>query len=301
MADKTVLVTGAGGFVGRQTLQPLLDLGYEVHAISRHPRPDMPHVQWHSCNLLDTAATDALLAKIHPPHLLHIAWYAEHGKFWTAPENTTWLEASTHLFEKFISLGGQRIVGVGTCAEYGWRRQFQIPWKETDPCHPQTPYGQAKLALLNRLAAFHANYAWARIFMLFGPDESPNRLVPYTIRTALAGEDLLCTEGSQIRDLIDTRICGRALAQLFASDVTGPVNIGSGEPISVSSLIKQICTLCDYTGNIKFGAVTMNKTDPFFMVPDLLRLRNEVKFTEQQDTRQSLSEMIAWWRKNSSR
>jgi len=296
MPAKTVLVTGAGGFIGRQTLQTLIDLGYQVHAVSRHPL-DVPGIQWHSCDLLDTAATKSLLEKIRPSHLLHNAWYAEHGKFWTSPENALWLEASTYLFKKFISCGGQRILGVGTCAEYDWQREGQTPWQETDPCHPHTAYGQAKLMLLNRLATLPVSYSWARIFMLFGPGENPNRLVPYTIRTALAGKDILCSEGSQIRDFIDTRICGRALAQLLESNTIGSVNIGSGEATSIATLVKKICALCDYTGNIKFGAVAMNKSDPSFMAPDLSRLHNEAGFHEQKNTAESLMEMIEASRK----
>lgn len=296
MPDKTVLVTGASGFVGRQTLQPLLDLGYEVHAVSRHPL-DVQGVQWHSCDLLDTPSTKGLLEEIRPSHLLHSAWYAEHGKFWTAPENTAWLEASTYLFKKFISCGGQRILGVGTCAEYDWQRQDQIPWSETDPCNPHTPYGQAKRTLLNRLATMPVSYAWARVFMLFGPHESPNRLVPYTIRTALKGEDILCSAGTQMRDFIDARICGKALARLLHTDVIGSVNIGSGETIPIKKLIEEICTLCNYTGEIKFGAVPMGKIDPPSMVPDLARLRNEAGFHEPQDTTRALTEMIDYWRR----
>ena len=282
MSDKTVLVTGAGGFIGKQTLQPLHDLGYEVHSFTG--------------DLLDHAATDKFLARLGPSHLLHVAWYAEHGKFWTAPENTAWLEASTHLFGRFIAYGGRRIVATGSGAEYDWQRKDKIPWKETDPCHPHTLYGQTKLALLQRLEELPVSYAWARIFLLFGPNEKPERLVPYTIRKALAGEPVLCTEGTQLRDFIDTRICGRALAQLLDSDVTGPVNIGAGETTSIADLVKLVCTLCGHPENVRLGAIPMNKNDPPFMVPDLSRLRNEVKFKEHQDTRQSLSEMIAWWR-----
>jgi len=285
MSDKTVLVTGAGGFIGRQTLQPLCDLGYKVHVFEG--------------DLLDSAITDKLLAKLRPSHLLHVAWYAEHGKFWMAPENTVWLEASTHLFKSFIAGGGRRILGVGSCAEYDWQRKDKTPWKETDPCRPHTPYGQAKLALQQRLAALPVSSAWARVFLLFGPDEKPERLVPYAIRKALAGEPVLCTEGTQLRDFIDTRICGRALAQLLDSGVTGPVNVASGETISVADLVKLVCGLCGHPESVKLGAIPMNKDDPPFMVPDLSRLRNEAKFREHQDTRQLLSGLIAQQREKS--
>src|SRR3954471_24528139 len=104
MPDKTVLVTGAHDFIGKQTREPLRALGYKV----------LPS----TCNLLEAAATERMLAELKPTHLLHAAWYTAYGKFWNAPENTAWLEASTFLFKKFIAHGGHRIVGIGSCAEY---------------------------------------------------------------------------------------------------------------------------------------------------------------------------------------
>ena len=294
MPDKVVLVTGASGFIGRQVLHPLIKLGYKVHGVFHKQHPDVPDVQWHACNLLDTPDTNTLLASTRPSHLLHTAWYTEHGKYWTAPENTAWLDASTHLFERFIAQGGQRILGVGRCAEYDWQRQDKTPWKETDPCWPLTPYGQAKLALLQRLAAMPvSSYAWARVFMLFGPDEKPQRLVSSVVRAALADGPVLCTEGSQVRDFIDTGFCGEALAAVLHSGVTGPINIGSGDVMSIADLVKLVCELCNYTGEIKFGAIVMNKNEPAFLAPDLTRLHNEVKFAQQQDIRHALSKIIA--------
>ena len=297
MSFKTALVTGASGFIARQTLLPLVELGYKVHGVTRNDGLDVPRVQWHACDLLNPTEIDRLLEELRPSHLLHMAWYTEHGKFWTAPENTAWLAASTYLFERFVSYGGQRILGVGTCAEYDWQREDKVAWKETDPCHPHTLYGKAKLTLYKRLEALPVSSAWARIFMLFGAHERPERLVPYTIERALAGEPILCTEGTQVRDFIDTRLCGRALAQLLDSNVAGPVNIGSGETTTIAELVKLICEVCAYKQNIQFGAIPMNKNDPPYIVPDLSRLRNEVRFTERQDTRQALTELVAERRK----
>jgi nucleoside-diphosphate-sugar epimerase len=276
---KIVLVTGAHGFIGKQTVEPLRALGYEVRAST--------------CDLLDPPATEKMLSELKPTYLLHTAWYTVHGKFWMAPENTVWLEASTFLFEKFIQYGGKRIVGVGSCAEYDWQRTDKTPWKETDPCRPHTAYGQAKLALQERLKKLPVSSAWARIFLLFGPDEKAERIVPYAIQKALAGEEVQCTEGTQVRDFIDTRVCGRALAQLLDSNITGPVNIGSGDTTTIGALVKLVCELCGHPESAKLGALPMNKNDPPFMAPDLSRLRHEVQFGERQDTRNALLGLIA--------
>src|SRR3712207_173544 len=116
-----LLLTGATGFVGRSLLAPLAERGFDLHAVSRRvpdPAIAVPGVSWHRADLLDEAEARRLLAEVRPAVLVHAAWYVEHGRFWTAPENERWLEASTALGAAFVEAGGRRLVGLGTCAEY---------------------------------------------------------------------------------------------------------------------------------------------------------------------------------------
>src|SRR5262245_48204662 len=108
-----VLVTGASGYVGRQTLEPLACLGFEVHGLARRPLAE-PACQWHTVDLLDSAAVAAAIAAIRPSHLLHLAWTTEHGKFWTDPANEAWRAATLDLVERFIAAGGRRCVLAGS-------------------------------------------------------------------------------------------------------------------------------------------------------------------------------------------
>src|SRR4051794_12804757 len=97
---KRVLVTGATGFVGRQTLGPLRDLGYEVHAVHNRGAPlALEGVTWHCTDLLE-AELD-----VGASHLLHAAWYTAPGEFWDAEENLLWLDASLRLVRRFIAAG----------------------------------------------------------------------------------------------------------------------------------------------------------------------------------------------------
>ena len=120
-----LLVTGASGFIGRQVLARLPRFD-EIHAAGRTP----PHhrfvetVTWHIADLRDPRAATALIADVTPTHLLHLAWNAEHGVFWTAPDNERWADATIALVDTFVGHGGRRFVGAGTCAEY----RLDIAW-----------------------------------------------------------------------------------------------------------------------------------------------------------------------------
>jgi nucleoside-diphosphate-sugar epimerase len=124
---KRVLVTGAGGFIGRWSVPPLLRLGYEVHAVlsgtaSRAVPAQLDGAKIHFADLLNDAHLDALMREVKPSHLLHFAWIATPGLYWNSAENYRWLAASERLLRTFHAQGGSRAVMAGSCAEYDWSR-----------------------------------------------------------------------------------------------------------------------------------------------------------------------------------
>src|SRR5690348_14171683 len=72
LADKVVLVTGAGGFIGSHLCSSLRNLGAEVHATSRAERKS-PDLQWWQANLADIAWVRKLFADIHPEIIYHLS------------------------------------------------------------------------------------------------------------------------------------------------------------------------------------------------------------------------------------
>src|SRR5450830_470974 len=203
---KRVLVTGATGFVGRHALPLLVERGFDVHAVARAVPPHADsRVTWHAADLLGGAdVLRALLEDSQPTHLLHLAWYAEHGKYWRSLENFRWTAASVELAHDFTARGGERLVATGTCAEYDW--SGGVCSESSTPLAPSTPYGICKDALRRMLGALAVEtkigFAWGRVFFTFGPGEQPQRLVPSVIRSLLRGDEARTTHGRQVRDFL---------------------------------------------------------------------------------------------------
>src|SRR6266566_7341231 len=112
---RRTLVTGASGFVGRQTLGPLVAAGVEVHAVGRRmPQHRTADIHWHEVDLFDQTARRVLIRSLRPQLVLHLAWEARHGLFWTAPSNLNWVAATLELLREASEAGAERFVGVGS-------------------------------------------------------------------------------------------------------------------------------------------------------------------------------------------
>jgi nucleoside-diphosphate-sugar epimerase len=301
---KRVLVTGASGFIGRHNLQMLAARGFDVHAIHANGVPDV-EATWHRVDLMDHDQVTRLLDEVRPTHLLHFAWYAVHGKYWTSTENLRWVESSLSLLRGFVERGGRRAVIAGTCAEYDWRHGYCS--ERTTPTIPATLYGISKNSLHAVASAFAAqvglSLAWGRIFFPFGPREQPQRLVPSVIRSLLEREPVRCSHGNQYRDFLYVQDCADAFAALLDGPVEGPVNIASGHPVSIREIVQAIASLIPGGDSvpIEFAALPTPLDDPPLLVADVRRLMGEVGWTPPIGLRDGLARTVASWRGTTER
>ncbi|MEJ7615966.1 MAG: NAD(P)-dependent oxidoreductase [Pyrinomonadaceae bacterium] len=295
---KKVLLTGATGFIGRHCVASLLAKGYEVHAVYLNAqRETSAGVHWHQTDLLDVGQVTKLMAQVQPTHLLHLAWYAVPGKYWTSSENLRWVQASLNLLQLFAAHGGRRVVAAGTCAEYDWRYGYCS--EKVTPLAPTTLYGSCKHSLRIILEAFakqtEISAAWGRIFFLYGPHEYSARLVASVIRSLLQGEPARCSHGNQVRDFLYVQDTAEAFVALLDSDVTGAVNVASGHPVALKDVVNQVAHQLDRPELIQLGAVPAPANEPPLIVAEVDRLTGEVGWTPKYDLQSGLEVTIKWW------
>lgn len=292
-----VLLTGAGGFVGRQVSEALITRGFEVHAVSQRERTD-DRLTWHTVDLLDSNSLEDLVAGLRPTRLIHLAWYTEPGEYWQSQQNLAWLKASVKLLESFARHGGERVVLAGTCAEYDWNYGYCV--EDTTPCKARSLYAAAKLALHDVATAFartaDLRVAWARIFFPFGPYEHPERLVPSVIRALLAGNRAACSDGEQIRDFVYVRDAANALVALLDHEFCGDVNIASGRPVLLKDLVNLIADKLNARNRVDFGRRARQGSEPPLLLADVSRLKDVIGWAPSYDLDTGIEETIAWWR-----
>lgn len=287
-----VLVTGATGLIGRSVTQVLRGRGYEVTALSRSGRA-VAGVVGTTCNLLDPSSLSMVVKGLGATHLMHLAWAGGSDR-WSGPANLDWLTASLALLRAFAAAGGRRAVMVGSCAEYDWSGPVL---SEDTPLRPATLYGAAKAA--TGLAAVAAardmgvSLAWARPFFVYGPGEPPGRLLGDLVRGLRAGQAVPCTDGLQRRDYLHADDLAALLVALLDSDLTGPVNVASGQAIAVRDLIAEVARQIGRPDLVRLGARPRPVGDPALLQADVSRLTAALGMRPRHDLVSGIAAVLA--------
>jgi nucleoside-diphosphate-sugar epimerase len=230
--------------------------------------------------------------------LLHLAWYAEHGKFWNARENLAWVQAAPRLLESFHGAGGARAVFAGTCAEYDWTGDC---CNRQTPLAPATLYGASKDAVRRIVEAYAPraglSTAWARVFFTYGPGEQSTRVVASVARALVAGESIPCSTGTQLRDFLYVEDLGAAFAALAESTVEGAIDIGSGSALALGDVLLRLEVLAGKHGLVRLGEAPV-RDEPARIVADTHRLRSELGWEPAHTLDEGLERTLAWWRED---
>ncbi|WP_298244622.1 NAD(P)-dependent oxidoreductase [uncultured Bradyrhizobium sp.] len=289
---KRVLVTGASGFIGRALLPALAGRGFEVHGIARGAQPATPGVSWYAVDLLTEAGREHALSAARPTHLVHLAWEARPGRYRDDPVNPRWAEASIDLLKHARACGTSRILGIGSCLEYG--AQSRLCDERASPCRPTTLYGQAKLATAEAYVV--AGATWGRVFFPFGPHEVEARLIPSLIRSLRAGQNFDCSHGGQLRDFVYVDDLAQMIAAVLDSKLTGAVNLASGEVRSLRSVIEHVAGLLEERHLVRFGAVDATGVDAEpILAADVSRLRGVTAGMPVVGFEEGAARTLAWW------
>ncbi len=267
------LITGATGFVGRHVLDNFLQAGLPVRTIVRPS--SLKRLK--DVKKIDIVESPSLFAEHQDwwgevlrgvDTIIHLAWYAEPGKYLTATENLDCLVGTITLAKAAIRAGVRRFVGIGTCFEYDMTSGARLS-VET-PLQPLTPYAAAKasayMSLSQALPRHGVEFVWCRLFYLYGDGEDERRFVPYLRKSLSEGKRADLTSGTQVRDFLDVRDAARRIFDISRGDTTGAINVCSGIPITIREFSEKIASEYARPDLLNFGARPDNLVDPPYVI-----------------------------------
>lgn len=276
-----ILVTGAGGFVGRHVVRQLAMSEHQVIATDRTsaslariaPRGE-GRVSMMPLDLEEATAVRSFFLDVQPEAVIHLAWYASPVDYLVSPENLRSLAMTNRLVEAALVAGCRKFVMAGTCVEYALQGR---PLVETDPIDPRSVYGACKHGawLVARALASgrDTEVSWARIFHIHGPGENERRLIPWLAGELRAGRPVELTDGKQIRDHLHVADVAAGLVTLLQPGATGPYNVASGLPVSLRSVLETVGDILGRPELLHFGARPHRSDETMFLAGDSHRLR----------------------------
>jgi GDP-L-fucose synthase len=299
-----VLVTGGAGFLGAHVVARLRAEGVE---------PFVPRRR--DYDLTDAGDTERLFDEAHPELVIHLAAEvggiganrANPGRYWYAN-----LMMGAHVIEQSRLHDVAKVVLLGTICAYP--KFAPVPFREEDlwngyPEETNAPYGVAKKALLVGARGYREQYGTNAIYLLpvnlYGPrdnfDLETSHVIPALVRKMVEAqgraerEIVLWGDGSPTREFLYVDDCAEAIV-LAAERYDGaePVNLGTGEEISIRELAELIAELTGFEGEIVWDTSKPNGQPRRKL--DVSRAEELFGFRAHMPLREGLAQTIAWYR-----
>ncbi len=305
--DHRILVTGAHGFLGSFVVAELRARGATNLLLPTHRELD----------LLERDTVRAYLAEHRPTVVVHLAAVVggiganrrHPGRFFY--EN---LVMGVELIEAARLAGVKKVATVGTICAYP--KFTPVPFREDDlwsgyPEETNAPYGIAKKALLVMGQAYRQEYGLDAIYLLpvnlYGPrddfDPATSHVIPALIRKMVEARDAgaanveVWGDGSPSREFLHARDAARGIVMAVAAyDGEEPVNLGTGDEITIRALAEKIRDIVGFKGELAWNPDQPNGQPRRAL--DTTRAYERFGFRAEVGFDEGLRETVAWWEAN---
>tara|TARA_A100001011_G_scaffold180409_1_gene189272 strand:+ start:176 stop:1087 length:912 start_codon:yes stop_codon:yes gene_type:complete len=297
--SKKILITGGTGFIGYHLSKKCVTLGWSVTSISsKYPKLNkkIKGIKYLKIDITNQNKLNKINNNFD--YVVNLAGYVDHSnKKKTLESHYT---GCKNLASLFMNKKIKKFIQVGSCIEYGKLKSPQTENKKNNQS-TYSVYGRAKLLStkfliqLNKKINFPSTII--RLYLVYGPRQDINRVIPITVRSALVNKKFKCSSGSQLRDFIFIDDVIEAIIKILKNKKTdGEIfNIGSNKPIKIKDLINKICQLVG-SGKPDFGKVQMRKDEIMALYPNINKARRVLNWRPKISLNAGLKKTIKYYK-----
>ena len=304
MKIKTILLTGANGFIGSHVAEHLIKNGFQIIALVR-AESDLSLCRdfIKDLVLLDFNSQDLQksISEYKPTCLIHAAWEGvstvQRNDWNIQVKNVT---LTTKLLTLANTSGVKKIIAFGSQAEYG---NFNGRINEDYAPRPNSAYGAAKIATLDMLKSFCQvnliKFYWLRLFSFYGIREKEDWLIPSVIKNACNNIKMDLTGCEQRYDYIYIKdFCCALQKSIESESESGVFNLGSNTSVKIKDLIENIRVRINPDVQFNYGALPYRPDQNMHIEGDSGKFYKQFNFKLDSDLEHNLNEIIPYYINN---
>lgn len=308
--SKTILVTGAAGFLGSNLTKKLLQRGdrviaadlsdrfYRLQFISEHEHIDA------TANYVDLS-TDVPSIDLELDFVIHLAaWpHVDFSLYYPSVTIKNNLLSLIHMLE-FCRVRNIPMIYTSSVEIYGGERDIPL-FRETDAPGPTSPYSASKLAGEEIVHSYTRNFgqriATLRMTNLFGPMQLPDRIIPRMITRFLCGRRTEIEPG-YYRDFLYVDDAVRAIEAVLddCTTMNETFNIASGTFISMKQLADVISEITGHCCYVEKPCITAESTRGKYLKIDNTKFIQKTGWRPSQSLKTGLLKTLDWYSQNQS-
>ena len=252
---KTILVTGANGYIGRHVVKELLDRGNKVIACDIKTDDIDNRATKLSFNIFDLPKGNLFEQMGEPDACLHMAW--RNGFVHNADTQIGDLSAHYSFLTRLVNDGLKQLAVMGTMHEVGY---WEGAIDENTPCNPLSMYGIAKDALRRSMTLYCQNNGcilqWLRCFYILGDDKKNNSIFCKLLKAAEDGKKTFpFTSGKNQYDFIEVdKLANLLCSAVLQNQVNGIINCCTGVPMSLGERVEKFIKDNQLDISLDYGA-----------------------------------------------
>jgi len=306
---KTILITGAAGFLGSHLCDRFIAEGYNVIGMDNFitgDKKNIKHLLNHSSfKFVKHDVTEFISIKENLDYILHFASPASPIDYLKIPIQTLKVGSlGTHNLLGLAKVKNARLLIASTSEVYGdplVHPQTEKYYGNVNTIGPRGVYDEAKRFQESITMAYHRFHDLetriVRIFNTYGPRMRLNdgRVIPAFMGQALRGEDLtVFGDGMQTRSFcyVDDQVEG--IYRLLLSDYVEPVNIGNPNEITIKDFALEIIKLTNTTQKIVYRDLPIN--DPLQRQPDISLAKKLLNWEPKVDRAEGMKKTFEYFK-----
>lgn len=310
-ANKKIVITGGGGFIGANLIRKLLKLDYQVYVIWKKSSNSSrlfdvkDKISLNEVDIFDKKKLTNFIKKIRPFAIIHLATHTSYRNQQDLEQiYKTALTGTLNLLLASKDVDYKIFINTGSSSEYGFKNK---PMKETDFLEPVSFYAASKAgqSLLCQTFSYHFKkpIITIRPFSVYGPFEQKDRFIPTIVRSVINKKTIKLTPGKQRRDfifiddLVDTYIKAIKKADKLSGKI---LNVGTGIEYTNDEIVNLLFKVTKQKVKLDKGAYPTRIWDNPHWVADIKNTRKLLNWKPKYTLEKGLKTTYDWFLKNNS-